>query len=109
MKSTDAQRVEEVLEAFKPLSGLGPPFKCCGCGKPFDGAFKACDCATGVGWRVGADGKDEHRSARKRGGCAWCGSDHIITNLDGDDLCWPCANKWVRGEGQAEISEGDEA
>jgi hypothetical protein len=23
-----------------------------------------------------------------------------VTNLDGDDLCWDCANAWCRAEGE---------
>lgn len=37
-----------------------------------------------------------------RVGCAKCGGKPVITNLDGDDLCSPCANKWALGEAQAE-------
>jgi hypothetical protein len=34
--------------------------------------------------------------------CAKCGNKPVIINLDGDDLCGPCANKWALGEAQAE-------
>ncbi len=36
-----------------------------------------------------------------RVGCARCGSKPAVTNLDGDDLCQSCADKWVRAEGCA--------
>lgn len=39
--------------------------------------------------------------------CAKCGGKPVITNLDGDDLCSPCATKWVVGEGQAERDRQD--
>lgn len=42
-----------------------------------------------------------------RVGCAKCGGKPIITNLDGDDLCSPCATKWVISEGQAERDAQD--
>ncbi len=36
----------------------------------------------------------------------------IVTNLDGDDLCQSCANKWVRAEGDyqayLEMESGDD-
>lgn len=30
--------------------------------------------------------------------CDWCKSPEVVTNLDGDNLCQSCANKWVEGE-----------
>lgn len=30
--------------------------------------------------------------------CAWCGGSPIREHLDGDDLCFPCCNRWVIGE-----------
>jgi hypothetical protein len=39
--------------------------------------------------------------------CSKCGSKPVITNLDGDDLCSPCATKWVVAEGQAERDAQD--
>lgn len=41
---------------------------------------------------------DEHDKSRP---CDWCDSKTSITNLDGDNLCLPCADKWVRAEGEA--------
>jgi len=32
-------------------------------------------------------------------GCAWCGKGPVRNTLDGDDLCGPCTDLWVRGEG----------
>ncbi len=31
--------------------------------------------------------------------CAKCGGTQVRENLDGDDLCQSCCDKWVRGEG----------
>jgi hypothetical protein len=33
-------------------------------------------------------------------GCAQCGALPIRDNLDGDDLCQSCCDKWARGEGR---------
>lgn len=30
--------------------------------------------------------------------CATCGGEPVVTELDGDKLCQPCADNWVRGE-----------
>lgn len=40
--------------------------------------------------------------------CDWCGAREFRVNLDGDDLCQGCANKWVHGEGQAAMEREDE-
>lgn len=32
--------------------------------------------------------------------CDWCGGAPVRDNLDGDDLCQSCCDKWVRGEGE---------
>jgi len=40
-------------------------------------------------------------------GCAWCGSISVVTVLDGDRLCHPCANKWAHAEGQAQAERED--
>lgn len=38
-------------------------------------------------------------------GCASCGALPIRDNLDGDDLCQACCDKWARGEGRAAQEE----
>jgi len=35
------------------------------------------------------------------GFCDQCGKAPVRTELDGDELCQGCANKWVQGEGQS--------
>lgn len=33
--------------------------------------------------------------------CPWCQSYPTRANIDGEDLCQSCCDKWVRGEGEA--------
>lgn len=83
------------------MSDIAPdenPFVCCGCAKPLDlGEYRSCDCPTGVGFRRGTS---EHISKKNR--CAWCSAIPIRANLDGDELCQACCEKWVRAEGFAQ-------
>lgn len=42
-------------------------------------------------------------------GCDWCGGSPIRDNLDGDDLCQQCCDKWVRAEGRfADAGKADQ-
>jgi hypothetical protein len=41
--------------------------------------------------------------------CDWCGGSPIRDNLDGDDLCQQCCDKWVRAEGHfADAGKADQ-
>ncbi len=42
-------------------------------------------------------------------GCAWCSSLEVVTTLDGEKLCGPCATKWCQAEGQAQQDAEAEA
>jgi hypothetical protein len=79
------------------------PFICCGCGKPLDlGEYRSCDCPTGVAFKRGTD-----ENLGKKNRCAWCSAIPTLANLDGEDLCRACCDKWARAEGlaQAETAE----
>lgn len=42
-----------------------------------------------------------------RVGCAKCGGSPVVAVIDLDDLCGPCATKWVLSEGQVERDRQD--
>lgn len=45
-----------------------------------------------------ADSGPLRKRAARPVGCAWCGELPIRDNLDGEDLCQSCCNKWAQGE-----------
>jgi hypothetical protein len=74
--------------------------RCMGCGTPLEqGAYKACDCPTGCAYR-----RSDMESVQVKPRCAWCNGIPTLANIDGEDLCHPCCNKWARAEGIAQTS-----
>lgn len=47
--------------------------------------------------------RDAYKLAEALKICAWCKGSPVVTNLDGEDLCRPCATKWSVGEGIAAL------
>jgi len=72
-------------------------YKCCGCGVPYDDGYSNCECATQCGFN--GDIVNDVIVAKPR--CDWCKGRDVAHNIDGDNLCLPCCNKWARGEGIA--------
>lgn len=81
-------------------------YRCCGCGAPLElGEYRSCDCPTGVA--SNPKGKNDHIIKKPR--CAWCNAVPTAHNLDGDDLCFACCNKWAHGEGIAAADDDEGA
>jgi len=55
-------------------------------------------CKGHSGWAVGPEGLNGPTIV-SRPLCDWCGGRNVAHNLDGDNLCLPCCNKWARAEG----------
>jgi hypothetical protein len=74
--------------------------KCPGCGAAYeqgtDGWYQTCKGHSG--WAVGPEGLNGPTIV-SRPLCDWCGGRNVAHNLDGDNLCLPCCNKWARAEG----------
>lgn len=74
--------------------------KCVRCGTAYwresDGFYAVCDCLGS--WAAGPQGLSGP-SIEPRPLCDWCGGKQVLHNLDGDNLCRDCCNKWVRSEG----------
>ena len=74
------------------------PYLCSGCGKPYEDRVKQCDCATDCGFKNG----NRNDIIASDPTCDKCGGYPVLHNLDGDDLCRACCDKWAASEGYAE-------
>lgn len=70
------------------------PYVCSGCGKPYiENRWKDCECVTITAFR-----RSDHHTIVTEPRCEWCNAYPVRANIDGDNLCHACCEKWARGE-----------